>query len=173
VYRIEQQARFAYAPPTWRAYLLSSYDFDPNLVAAVAPQNDAERTLWREGVEEGFNIGSEQADDILKQNLAVLNRDFVGMVLYHRMLDSGMVTKPYVAANRTNVNKSTDGSMHIGEVFMRITANPEFVATEGKWKTGPRSMVQERLQRMLDPDQAKAMQQEAVNSGRVSEVGGR
>ena len=171
VFRIEQQARFSYVPPTWRAYMLVGFAFDANLVAAVAPQNDGERALWRTAVEEGFTIGSAQADEILKQNFTTLQRDFLGMVLYHRMLDNGMVTKPYVAANKLGVTRSKDGAMHVGEVFLRITAMPDFVDATGKWKTGERSIVQERLRRLMDPDQAKQMQQEARDSGRVKEVG--
>jgi len=116
-------------------------------------------------------VGEAQADDILKQNFATLQRDFLGMVFYHRMLDNGMVSKPYVAANKLGVTRSADGSMHVGEVFMRITAMPDFVDATGKWKSGDRSIVQERLRRLMDPDQAKQMQQEARDSGRVKEVG--
>lgn len=171
VFRIEQQARFSYVPPTWRAYMLAGFEFDSNLVAAVAPKTDEERTLWRAGVEEGFKVGSAQADDILKQNFAVLQRDFLGMVLYHRMLDNGMVTRPFVAANKLGVTRSTDGSMHVGEVFMRITASPDFVDNSSKWSTGQRSIVQERLRRLMDPEQARLMQQSALESGRVKDVG--
>jgi defect-in-organelle-trafficking protein DotC len=171
VYRIEQQARFAYAPPNWRSYMLTGFDFDTNLVAAVAPQTEDEKALWRAGVEEGFKVGTEQAEEILRQNFATLKRDFEGMVLYHRMLDNGMVTKPYVASNKTNVGRSVDGSMHIGEVFMRITVVPDFVDESSKWKQGQRSIVQERLRRLMDPEQAAQMREEAKKSGRVQEVG--
>lgn len=171
VYRIEQQARFTYVPPTWRAYMLNGFDFDANLVAAVAPQNDGERALWRSAVEEGFKLGAAQADEILKNNFATLQRDFLGMVLYHRMLDNGMVTRPFVAANRSGVTRSKDGSMHVGETFLRITAAPDFVEATGKWKSGEGSIAHERLRRMLDPDQARQMQVEAIESGRVKEVG--
>lgn len=171
VFRIEQQARFSYVPPTWRAYMLGGFAFDSNLVAAVAPQNDGERVLWRAAVEEGFAIGSAQADEILKQNYKTLDRDFLGMILYHRMLNDGMVSKPYVGTNKFGVTRSKDGAMHVGEVFLRITAMPDFVDTAGRWKTGERSIVQERLRRLMDPALAKQMQQEARDSGRVKEVG--
>lgn len=171
VFRIEQQARFVYTTPNWRSYMLTAYEFDQNLTLAVAPQNDSERAVWKASVEEGFKIGVEQADKILEQNFAVLRRDFLGMVLYHRMLDNGMVTRPYVAANKSGVVRSKDGSMHIGEVFLRITASPDFVDSADKWKTGPKSLVQERLQRYLDPDAAREMRNDAVNSGRVREIG--
>lgn len=171
VYRIEQQARFTYVAPTWRSYMMSGYDFDSNLVAQVSPQTDQERALWRKGVEEGFRLGAAQADEILKQNFASLQRDFVGMVLYHRMLDSGMVTKPFVASTRSGVTRAADGSMHVGEVFLRITAAPDFVDNTDKWKTGPRAQFADRLKRAADPDQASALLQEAREAGMVREKG--
>jgi len=171
VFRIDQQARFSYVPPTWRAYMLNGFDFDSNLVAAVSPQTDEEKVIWLAGVKEGFDVGTNQAEEILKANFATLKRDFRGMVLYHQMLDNGMVTRPYVAANRLGVTRSEDGSMHVGEVFMRITAAPDFVENASKWKTGEHSIVQERLRRLMDPIQASLMQQEAKTSGRVKDVG--
>lgn len=171
VYRIERQARFTYVPPNWRSYMMSGYEFDSNVVASVAPQNAQEEALWRAGVEEGFRLGESQADEILKQNFAVLQRDFMGMVLYHRMLDAGMVTKPFVASNRQGVVRSTDGSMHVGEVFLRITSAPDFVENTDKWKTGPRAAFADRLKRAADPDQAARLLRDAREAGLVKEKG--
>lgn len=171
VFRIEQRARFSYVTPSWRSYILTGFDFDTKFVAAIAPQNEAEKQLWRKSIEDGFNVGIAQADEILKQNFATLQRDYLGMVLYHRMLDNGMVTRPFVAANRQNVTRAEDGSLHVGEVFMRITAAPDFVENTGKWSSGERSILQERLRRLMDPEQAQLMQKEAIASGRVKEIG--
>ncbi|ART57174.1 hypothetical protein CBP36_19900 (plasmid) [Acidovorax carolinensis] len=171
VFRIEQQARFVYNTPTWRSYMMSGYDFDSNLVAQVSPKSDQERELWRQSVEEGFKLGEQQADDILKQNFATLQRDFMGMVLYHRMLDSGMVTKPFVASTKTGVTRSADGSMHIGEVFLRITAAPDFVDNAGQWKTETRSRFAERLKMAADTEEAAKLLKEARDAGMVKEKG--
>jgi defect-in-organelle-trafficking protein DotC len=169
VFRIEQQARFAYVPPTWRSYMTGGYEFDDKLVTQVSPQSEQEKTLWAQGVEEGFRLGAEQADSILKRNFATLQRDFLGMALYHRMLDSGMVTKPFVASTRSGVTRAADGSMHVGEVFLRITANPDFVENTTDWKTGPRAQFADRLKRMADPEQAAPFLQEARQAGLVKE----
>lgn len=171
VFRIEQQARFTYAPPTWRAYLMLGYDFDKNVVAAVSPQTDEERGLWKQGAEEGFALGSAQADSILKANFARLQRDFLGMVKYHQMLEAGMVTKPFVAAEKKGVVRSEDGSMHVGEVFLRITASPDFVSEPGQWKAGPRGLAADRLRSAADPELAARMLQEAKAAGIVKEKG--
>ncbi|MFK4705822.1 defect-in-organelle-trafficking protein DotC [Roseateles asaccharophilus] len=171
VFRIEQQARFTYAPPTWRAYLMLGYDFDKNVVAAVSPQNDQERALWKAGVAEGFKLGQDQADAILKENFTRLQRDMLGMVKYHQMLEAGMVSKPYVASNRTGVIRADDGSMHVGEVFLRITASPDFIGDATKWKTGAKSGAAERLKSAADPELAARMLREGQANGMVKDKG--
>lgn len=170
VFRIESQARFVYTTPTWRSYLMNTYEFDSNVVAAVAPQNEAEQKVWKEAVEEGFKLGQEQADEILKANFALLQRDIKGMVLYHKLLDQGMVTRPFVASNKTAVTKAEDGSMHVGEVFLRITASPEFVTETDQWKTGTRSEFAEKVRRLADPEDTRRRLQEAARKGGVQEV---
>lgn len=171
VYRIEQQARFTYTTPNWRSYLLVGYDFDKDVVAAVTPQTGDERKLWEVGVKEGFALGVQQADDILKENFARLQRDFLGMVKYHEMLESGMVTKPYVGATKKGVTRAEDGSMHVGEVFLRITATPDFVSEPGKWKTGPKGLAADRLRSAADPEQGGRMLEEARAAGLVKDKG--
>lgn len=171
VFRIEQQARFVYVPPSWRSYLMVGYDFDNNVVAAVSPQTDEEKALWKKGVEEGFALGIAQADGILKDNFTRLQRDFLGMVKYHQMLESGMVTKPYVASLQKGVVRAEDGSMHVGEVFLRITASPDFVTEPGKWKSGPKGLAADRLRSAADPELAERMLREARAAGMVKEKG--
>ena len=171
VYRIEQQARFIYTTPSWRSYLQVQYDFDRDVVAAVTPQTDEERKLWESGVKEGFALGVRQADDILKENFARLQRDFLGMVKYHEMLVSGMVTKPYVGATKKGVTRAEDGSMHVGEVFLRITATPDFVSEPGKWRSGPKGLAADRLKSAADPQMSERMLEEARAAGLVKEKG--
>lgn len=159
VFRIEQQARFAYVTPNWRAYMQNQFTFDPDLVTAVKPKTSEENSVWKTEVEVGFKIGVNQAEEILKQNFANLRRDYLGMVLYHRMLDNNLVTKPYVASNRQNVSKATDGSLHVGEVFMRISANPEFVGEPAKWESGNKTIAADRLNRLMAPEPASRTRQ--------------
>ncbi len=171
VFRIEQQARFSYTPPTWRSYLMQAFNFDQNVVANVAPKTDEELKVWRASVEEGFKLGRQLADDNLKENFARLQKDFNGMVLYHRMLASGMVTRPFVASSNLGVTRSKDGSMHVGEVVLRITANPDFVDAPGAWKAGPAQVITERLKRSVDPRFSEQIMRDARQSGMVKESG--
>lgn len=171
VFRIEQQARFSYTPPTWRSYLMNSYDFDQNVVANVAPKTDEELKVWRAAVQEGFKLGEQLADANLKENFARLAKDFYGMVLYHRMLADGMVTRPFVASSNLGVTRAKDGSMHVGEVVLRITANPDFVESPGSWKAGPAQVITERLKRSVDPRFSDQIMRDARQSGLVKEGG--
>lgn len=170
VFRIDQQARFAYTPPTWRSYVMQSFDFNTNVVAQVAPKTDEELKLWRASVEEGFELGRQLANENLRQNFARLHKDFAGMVLYHRMLADGMVTRPFVASSNLGVTRTADGAMHVGEVVLRITANPDFVAAPGEWKPGPAPVISQNLMRGLDPKFADKVMQDAVRSGLVREA---
>lgn len=154
VFRIDQQARFSYTAPNWRTYLLIGYEFDTNAVASVTPQTAEERQVWDSAVRLGFEKGKEQADGILKDNFARLQRDYVGMVRYHQMLDAGMVSAPFVASTSTTVARAEDGAMHVGEVFLRITAAPDFVAEPSRWKGGERGSANARLQNGTNPNLA-------------------
>ena len=171
VFHVEQQARFTYTPPTWRAYLMMGYDFDKNVVAAVTPQTSAEMDIWQAGVKEGYAAGVAQADDILKANFTRLQHDFLGMVKYHQMLEAGMVTKPFVASTSKGVTRAEDGSMHVGETFLRITASPDFVSDSAKWKQGGRGSAAARLKSAADPQLAARMLSEAKAEGLVQDKG--
>ncbi len=135
IYRIETQARFTYAPPTWRAYLQRDYTFNPPSVS-LAPKDDKESALWKRFVAEGFAAGMQQADAIFEENMARLNRDFNGMARYRVLLAKGMVTRPFVASANVGTT-GTGNAMHVGETVLRITATPQFVTEPGDWKTPP------------------------------------
>lgn len=171
VYRIDQQARFSYTPPSWRSYLVREYGFDQNVVANVAPKTDEELKVWRVAVEEGFKLGVQLADENLNQNFARLQKDFKGMILYHRMLADGMVTKPFVASSNLGVTRTADGAMHVGEVVLRITANPDFIDAPGSWQAGPKNVISDRLKRSVDPKFSEQLMREARQSGLVREKG--
>lgn len=151
VYRIESQARFTYAPPTWRTYLSRNFRFDAKAVAAVKPQNDDEAKVWKRFVEQGFKSGVEQADRMLKEDLARLNRDFRGMALYRTLLAENKVTAPFVAEAKTGVTGSGD-TMNVAEIVLRISATPQFVRDVGEWNR----KLDDETARMLPPRQRAA-----------------
>lgn len=136
VYRIEKQAQFVTQAPTWRDYLsqrlyvTSPEQPDPFLL----PANPAEKQIWAGGINEGWQIGIKQADDMFDNDLARLEHDYLGMILYRRLLSQGRVSLPYVA--ESNLGVTGDGSsVSINDRVLRITSKPALGMDVNSWKT--------------------------------------
>ena len=131
-YKILAQAKFVSVPPTWRDYLAMNYLFPPIPSENMLPHTATERQLWKDAVAVGWQQGIEQADRILGDNLARLTRDIKGMALYRKLLNKGMVSKPYVATSSMGI--TGDGSeMTINDQVMRITALPQLQPNSEGW----------------------------------------
>jgi len=138
VYRIEAQATLPTVPTTWRSYLYRGLTVNGQEVAwpdvALQPANDAERGIWRDAVRRGWTSGTEQADGIFALNMARLERDFNGMLLYHELRRKGMVSDPIVADAQFGVTGDSSRQLNIGERIYRITVTPEFNMDARKWQ---------------------------------------
>jgi len=134
VYRIERQAAFVTAPPTWREYLIREYRYKVDLPTdLLLPKNDGEKKVWEQYVVQGWETGVRQANAIYDQSLARLERDFKGMVLYRSLLAKGMIGRPYVA--ESNLGVTGDGnSMSVNDRILRITAKPKLETNPAVWK---------------------------------------
>lgn len=132
-YRIEAQARFSSRPPIWREYLIQEFGpvTPPN--SALLPRTLEEQDIWRRLVAEGWEQGVEQAKIMLTTNQARLNRDFTGMVLYHRLALDNVVTMPVVASSHMPVTGSGD-VLGLDETLLRITEVPKFQRDAKKWQ---------------------------------------
>lgn len=131
-YKILTQAKFVSMPPTWREYLSMSFMFPPIPSENMLPHNATERQLWKDAVAVGWQQGIEQADRILGDNLARLTRDIKGMALYRKLLNQGMVSKPYVATSAMGIT-GDGGEMTINDQVMRITALPQLQPDPSGW----------------------------------------
>lgn len=136
-YTIEQQAHFATAAPNWREYLRPKQVWHlRSPAAALLPKNGTERTAWKDFLTAGWKLGVSQANAAFTQSLARLKRDYLGMVLYRRLLAKHMVSKPYVA--RADLGVTGDGhSMSINDRVLRITAIPSLNLHPKDWKPLP------------------------------------
>jgi defect in organelle trafficking protein DotC len=134
-YRIERQAQFVTAPPNWRDYLMRDFKYTSDMPASsLLPNSEAEQVVWRQGVADGWNVGTEQANQIFDRALARLERDYKGMVLYKSLLAKGMISKPYVA--QADLGVTGDGnSININDRVLRITANPQLEVNPAAWKS--------------------------------------
>lgn len=132
-YKIEQQAKFVTAAPTWRDYLWMSFSRPNPPNAVLLPKDSEERAIWQRYIQEGWKKGVTQADNIYKENLSKLRRDYQGMILYRKLLAEKMISSPFVA--KTDLGITGNGShMQINDRVLRIAAKPQLQTDAKKWK---------------------------------------
>lgn len=132
-YKILKQARFVTTAPIWQDYLWMNYSKPELPDSTLLPRSSEERALWIKYIHIGWRNGVAQAQSIYADNLARLERDFKGMVLYRKLLAKNMVSKPFVA--KTNLGITSDGGqMRISDQVLRITATPTLNTNVKQWK---------------------------------------
>lgn len=132
-FKIEKQARFVTAVPTWRDYLWMNFAAPGVPDSTLLPKNKQEQAYWDKYITQGWQEGLQQATDLFQQNLSRLKQDYNGMTIYRRLLAQHMVSKPYVA--RTDLGLTGDGDeMHINDSVLRITAVPQLQTDTKDWK---------------------------------------
>lgn len=133
IFLIKSQARFVTAPPTWRDYLWMNYPAPDRPDNSLLPKNAAEQGVWNHYVTVGWDSGFVQANNIFLANLARLNSDYKGMVLYRELYEQNMVSAPFVA--KVDLGITGDGSqMSINDQVLRITALPQLNLDGNTWK---------------------------------------
>lgn len=132
LYRIVQQPRLVTTPPNWRNYLQLHYEPPEIPNVSLLPKNNREQLLWSEYVRIGWAEGIEQADLIFTNNLAKLKRDFLGMILYRKLLAQNMISRPYIAKTELGI-KGDGNNLDIDSKVLRITAVPQFNTDQKKW----------------------------------------
>ena len=100
---------------------------------SLLPTNKEERAVWCYHVEKGWQDGVEQANTILEESIARIKEDFVGMILYRKLLAMNMVSPPYVS--NTDLGVTGDGvEIHIDDRVLRITALPALNINSSEWR---------------------------------------
>lgn len=134
VYRIVKQAHFVTTPPSWREYLLMSYKKPEIPDSSLLPRSN-ERQLWIEYINLGWKNGIRQANNIYKHNLATIQRDYEGMILYRELLAKRMVSKPMVAKAEMGITSNEDNTkMSIDDKVLRITSVPKLNPKSQEWE---------------------------------------
>lgn len=132
-YKVAKQARFVTTPPNWRQYLWLDYTKPEYPHVSLLPKSKSERQLWCIYVEKGWKNGIDQANVILEENIARIKEDFVGMILYRKLLAMNMVSPPYVS--NLDLGVTGDGSeIHIDDRVLRITALPALNINSREWR---------------------------------------
>jgi hypothetical protein len=133
VLRIQQRERLVSAPPNWREYLLRGWgkpELPPDL---LLPATSEEKEAWKKWVAEGWEIGLSQAEAIFLDDLARLQRDFIGMSRYTALVIQGAIEPPVVAQADRGVTGS-DNVLKIGDRVVRITQHGRFNSKSENWK---------------------------------------
>lgn len=118
--QIVRPAQLVTSAPTWRDYLIMSYDHPHLPDASLYPSVPEERALWKISFERGWKQGVKQADAIFAQSLGMINRDFNGMVLYHSLLTQNMIAPAYTSKAKLGVTGDAN-IMRINDQIVRIT----------------------------------------------------
>lgn len=170
MFKIEKQARFSSTASNWREYLAfpveaSAFERYAYIAGEMKPKDDIELKVWRDATIEGWDLGVRQADIILEQSLARLNRDYIGQVRFHQFVMQGKLTMPVI--NQYNLYDKNDGmTMVVDEDMLKISVLPTFKDQE---------MITSLPQHQLRPDEFVVVEDEAFihtpkNIGRIFDV---
>ena len=131
-YQIVQPPRFITAPPNWRDYIWMAYKKPETPNHTMLPQNSDERKIWNESIQIGWKEGTAQADQIFSANLARLQRDYEGMVLYRKLLAQHILTPPYISQADLGITGGGN-DMRVNDRVLRITAIPQLQTNTKNW----------------------------------------
>ncbi len=132
-YQIIAKARLVTAPPTWRIYLWMSYPKPGVPSQSLLPTTDAEAYVWDEYLKKGWQEGLKQANDIFSANLSRLKRDYLGMVLYRKLVQQGIISSPVVSTANLGITGDKN-QMRINDEITRITSHSVLELDSKKWK---------------------------------------
>ena len=130
IFKIVKQAKFASTAPNWREYLnfpveSSAFEKYAYVAGEMKPKDDIELKAWQEATVEGWELGVNQGNIILKQGMERLNRDYLGMVRFHQFVMQGKLSMPVI--NHYKLYDTNDGTtMVLDENMLRISVLPTF-----------------------------------------------
>lgn len=134
IYRIVKPGRLAFNGPGWEDYLFVGLDPTPppNPSSAVLPKSEEEVKVWNRGVAEGWDEGVQQTNAVFDLNMARLNKEFTGIMLYNSLKERGLITSEVVAQDQTTV-RGDENEMVVNERVLQITQDPGLVVDQKKW----------------------------------------
>lgn len=134
VYEIISESVFTPNAPMWQTYLFRGYTTPDMPDNSLLPKTEAERVLWKKWTTEGWMNGIKQAHMIFESDMRKLERDYVGMIRYRKLLAQNMVTEPVVAEGTLGVTSSEDGKrMRVDDRAVRITRDSLLNPNAKEW----------------------------------------
>lgn len=99
-WQIIKPARVVVSTPTWQEYLFTSIEGRPSPINSyLKPALPDEVKASEAGKEKGLVEGAEYANAIFKKNIAVLKRDYTGMLTFKKLEMQGVVDTPILAVS--------------------------------------------------------------------------
>lgn len=131
-YKIIADSRFVTAPPTWRTYLWLNYQKPDLPDNSLLPKDKSEARVWNFYIKQGWENGLQQANEIFSTNLNRLKRDYLGMLLYLKLLAQGIITSPVVAKADLGITGDAN-QIRINDEILRITAQSALQPDSSHW----------------------------------------
>lgn len=157
-YKIAKQAHFVTTPPNWHQYIWMDYKLPARPDNTMLPKNKEEKAAWKKYTADGWQKGHEQAETIFADNLARLKMDYMGMILYRKLLAQNIVSPPYVSHTDLGVTGDSN-QIYIDDKALRITALPALKPNSKVWKAA--------VSKSNDALKHLRMQEKLVNSANI------
>lgn len=132
-YRIIDNARLVISARGWEEYLTLPLDAVDPPPRVLFPRTSEEEEAWQLFLAEGQEQGRQQGREIFEENLARLECDFNGQVLYCLLLRQHLVNPPYVAEKSRGIT-GDNVVLRIGDQEVRVTADAAFQQRKEKWQ---------------------------------------
>jgi len=116
---VDQEARIVTSEPTYRDYLYNHFPVPTKVHPALKPKNAMEKEHWESGVNAGWVMGLEQANDIFTDGLNRMVKDIVGRVNYLKLKKLNVLEPATVTQLNADMTFN-ERTMNIGEVIYTI-----------------------------------------------------
>ncbi|WP_318493587.1 type IV secretory system conjugative DNA transfer family protein [Photobacterium leiognathi] len=138
-YKIITKPLFVRDAPTAHSYLLSNTLIKPPALPDYdsLPLTSRELQLWANAVFEGWKLGESQATRTLLSSLKILDRDFLGMIIYDELNRVGVISTPIYSVEKIDASASED-EINIGEVRWSLDVGPQFDVDIHSWSVLPK-----------------------------------
>lgn len=130
-YRIEKPGRLVNLTPSWRTYLVREWKTADIPPSVLHPRDKTEKKIAARAVRDGWKAGVKQADETFQNDLALLERDVKGFIIYRELVERGLVQDLFVAASEPEIKK-IGKTLEIGRRSVRITQPADF-DVKGPW----------------------------------------
>jgi defect-in-organelle-trafficking protein DotC len=142
VYHFDENVRIVDVPPTWRDWLLVGLTpdscgggpIDAPDQDQLKPQTPQEEAFFRGVLQRSYDMGVQQAREVLEANLARLERTYFGMRRYFELYARGMVSAPMIATSTDVLVRDDPNTLVVGNAVIRIMVPVDFVEKSDQWK---------------------------------------